>query len=94
MKDCNLWRNYYDIDDSWENVTGIINWYGDNQDHIGPSNGPGHWNDPDMVFKHFYYMFGNILIFCIHLEVYNMDVEGVLIIYSSAVLFSCASREN
>lgn len=46
---CNLWRNYGDISDSWDSVLGIINHYGDSQDDFQPYAGPGHWNDPDMV---------------------------------------------
>lgn len=44
---CNLWRNYDDIQDSWQSVSHIINWYGDHQDEMIPAAGPGHWNDPD-----------------------------------------------
>ncbi|XP_043535921.1 alpha-N-acetylgalactosaminidase isoform X1 [Chiloscyllium plagiosum] len=46
---CNLWRNYADIDDSWESVRGIINWYSRHQDVLQPVAGPGKWNDPDML---------------------------------------------
>ncbi|XP_048473288.1 alpha-N-acetylgalactosaminidase [Rhincodon typus] len=46
---CNLWRNYADIDDSWESVRGIINWYSSHQDVLQPAAGPGKWNDPDML---------------------------------------------
>ncbi|KAB7507380.1 Alpha-N-acetylgalactosaminidase [Armadillidium nasatum] len=46
---CNLWRNYDDIQDSWDSVTRIIDYYGDNQDSMNPNAGPGHWNDPDML---------------------------------------------
>lgn len=46
---CNLWRNYGDIQDSWDSVLNIIDWFFDNQDIIGPAAGPGRWNDPDMV---------------------------------------------
>ncbi|CAG0921212.1 unnamed protein product [Notodromas monacha] len=46
---CNLWRNFDDIQDSWDSVTRTIDYYGDNQDRIVPHAGPGHWNDPDMV---------------------------------------------
>lgn len=46
---CNLWRNFDDIDDSWESVSSIIDYYGDNQDELIPVAGPGHWNDPDML---------------------------------------------
>ena len=48
---CNLWRNYDDINDSWESVYSILQWFGDNQDRLSPFHGPGHWNDPDMVRK-------------------------------------------
>ncbi|KAL3285877.1 hypothetical protein HHI36_000397 [Cryptolaemus montrouzieri] len=48
-KYCNLWRNWDDIDDSWESVTGIMKWFSQNQDRIAPFAGPGHWNDPDML---------------------------------------------
>jgi len=47
---CNLWRNYDDIQDSWASVENIIDYYGNNQDLIAPNAGPGHWNDPDMVW--------------------------------------------
>ncbi|XP_048465636.1 alpha-N-acetylgalactosaminidase [Rhincodon typus] len=46
---CNLWRNYEDIDDSWNTVLTIINWFGDNQRILQPAAGPGRWNDPDML---------------------------------------------
>ncbi|XP_063866968.1 alpha-N-acetylgalactosaminidase-like isoform X4 [Scylla paramamosain] len=46
---CNLWRNFDDIQDSWESVQRIIDYYGDNQDEIVANAGPGHWNDPDML---------------------------------------------
>ena len=46
---CNLWRNYGDIQDSWDSVTGIVDYYGDNQDLFAWAAGPGHWNDPDML---------------------------------------------
>lgn len=46
---CNLWRNFDDIQDSWDSVQRIIDYYGDNQDEIVRNAGPGHWNDPDMV---------------------------------------------
>ena len=46
---CNIWRNFDDIQDSWQSVASIIDYYGDNQDKIIANAGPGHWNDPDMV---------------------------------------------
>jgi len=48
-KSCNLWRNFEDIQDSWQSVTSIIDYYGDNQDQLIPLAGPGSWNDPDML---------------------------------------------
>lgn len=46
---CHLWRNYYDIQDSWDSVQGIIEWFSINQDDLQPVAGPGRWNDPDML---------------------------------------------
>ncbi|KAJ3606814.1 hypothetical protein NHX12_026333 [Muraenolepis orangiensis] len=46
---CNLWRNYGDIQDSWDSVLGISDWFYENQDVVGPAAGPGKWNDPDML---------------------------------------------
>ncbi|CAL1610792.1 unnamed protein product [Knipowitschia caucasica] len=46
---CHLWRNYYDIQDSWESVKFIKDWFFKNQDYIQPAAGPGRWNDPDML---------------------------------------------
>ncbi|XP_044310734.1 alpha-N-acetylgalactosaminidase isoform X1 [Varanus komodoensis] len=46
---CNLWRNYADIQDSWNSVLSIVEWFSVNQDVIQPGAGPGHWNDPDML---------------------------------------------
>ncbi|XP_006027700.1 alpha-N-acetylgalactosaminidase isoform X2 [Alligator sinensis] len=46
---CNLWRNYGDIQDSWDSVLAILDWYSENQDVLQAVAGPGHWNDPDML---------------------------------------------
>ncbi|XP_037947115.1 alpha-N-acetylgalactosaminidase-like [Teleopsis dalmanni] len=46
---CNLWRNWDDIDDSFESVAHIMDYFSKNQDRIQPHAGPGHWNDPDML---------------------------------------------
>lgn len=48
---CNLWRNWDDINDSWDDLTNIMKWFSDNQDRLAKNAGPGHWNDPDMVSK-------------------------------------------
>lgn len=47
---CNLWRNWYDIDDSWSSLIQITKYFAENQERIQPHGGPGHWNDPDMVY--------------------------------------------
>ncbi|KAI6652886.1 Alpha-N-acetylgalactosaminidase [Oopsacas minuta] len=49
MDTCNLWRNYFDIQDSWSSVKRIIMFYAHNQDWMAALSGPGHWNDPDMI---------------------------------------------
>ncbi|RXG73717.1 hypothetical protein Avbf_00113 [Armadillidium vulgare] len=46
---CNLWRNYHDIEDSWDSVQDIINFYGNDQEVFASFAGPGGWNDPDML---------------------------------------------
>jgi len=48
-KHCNIWRNFNDIDDSWDSVLGIIEFYGDDKTHFTEVAGPGNFNDPDMV---------------------------------------------
>ncbi|KAL1110267.1 hypothetical protein AAG570_008344 [Ranatra chinensis] len=48
-KNCNLWRNYDDIQDSWGSVTDILDYFALKQDFIAKYAGPGHWNDPDML---------------------------------------------
>lgn len=46
---CNIWRNYNDIQDSWDSVKGIINFYGNDNGSFSAVAGPGHFNDPDMI---------------------------------------------
>lgn len=46
---CNLWRNFNDIQDSWDSVLSISDWFHSNQDSLQPAAGPGRWNDPDML---------------------------------------------
>jgi len=48
-KSCNLWRNYGDIQDSYDDVLDIVDHYGDHQDEFAQFAGPGQWNDPDML---------------------------------------------
>jgi alpha-N-acetylgalactosaminidase len=48
-KYCNIWRNFNDIDDSWNSVKEIIKFYGDDHSHFVEVAGPGHFNDPDML---------------------------------------------
>jgi len=47
---CNLWRNFDDIDDSWDSVVSIMDYYGGNSSQAFLQHGgPGNWNDPDML---------------------------------------------
>jgi hypothetical protein len=46
---CNIWRNYDDIDDSWESIKTIMKFYGDNPTHFAEVAAPGSFNDPDML---------------------------------------------
>lgn len=48
-KYCNLWRNYDDIDDSFDSVYTITKWYASQQETLSEVHGPGSWNDPDML---------------------------------------------
>ena len=48
-KTCNMWRNYNDIDDSWQSVSGIIDYYAVNNFNMSSYAGPGGWNDPDEI---------------------------------------------
>ncbi|KAM7353165.1 alpha-N-acetylgalactosaminidase isoform 2-T6 [Cochliomyia hominivorax] len=48
-ENCNLWRYFDDIQDSWTSVESIIDYFGNNQEVIAQHAGPGHWNDPDML---------------------------------------------
>ncbi|HEX4665994.1 MAG TPA: glycoside hydrolase family 27 protein [Chthoniobacterales bacterium] len=45
MKRANAWRTTVDIEDTWESVSNI----GFSRDRWAPFNGPGHYNDPDML---------------------------------------------
>eukprot|EP00759_Apiculatamorpha_spiralis_P045195 PhF_6_TR42097/c0_g1_i2/m.63543/K01204/NAGA; alpha-N-acetylgalactosaminidase len=49
QQNCNLWRLFDDIQDSWDSVVSIANYWGDNQDVLTKYAGPGSWNDPDML---------------------------------------------
>ncbi|XP_017867530.1 PREDICTED: alpha-N-acetylgalactosaminidase [Drosophila arizonae] len=46
---CNLWRNWADVQDSFQSVMAITDYFAKNQDSMQPHAGPGHWNDPDML---------------------------------------------
>lgn len=53
-KYCNLWRNWYDIQDSYQSLNTITEYFAINAPRIQPHAGPGHWNDPDMVTLHIF----------------------------------------
>ncbi|XP_054159759.1 alpha-N-acetylgalactosaminidase-like [Oppia nitens] len=46
---CHVYRNHGDVSDGWNSIISIINFYGDNNDLFIKYNGPGHFNDPDML---------------------------------------------
>jgi len=46
---CNTCRNFGDIDDSWDSVTRIINYYATDDQNFTSVAGPGFFNDPDMI---------------------------------------------
>ncbi|XP_025088519.1 alpha-N-acetylgalactosaminidase-like isoform X1 [Pomacea canaliculata] len=48
-KSCNMWRVYRDVEDSWDTVTDIINFYAQNKEWFSNYTGPGGWADPDML---------------------------------------------
>ncbi|XP_077518806.1 alpha-galactosidase A-like [Amblyomma americanum] len=48
-KNCNLWRNYFDINYSWQQIYNIVNYEASVQDPVTAVTGPGAWNDPDML---------------------------------------------
>lgn len=48
-KTCNMWRNYNDINDSWESINSIIAFWAQNLYNMSAYAGPGGWNDPDEV---------------------------------------------
>ncbi|XP_041456914.1 alpha-N-acetylgalactosaminidase-like isoform X1 [Lytechinus variegatus] len=48
-ENCNIWRNYDDIQDSWQSVLGIVDYYAKEQDTLAAVQGPGSFNDPDMI---------------------------------------------
>ncbi|UXI16833.1 hypothetical protein NH340_JMT02776 [Sarcoptes scabiei] len=48
-ENCNYWRNYDDIVDSWESVKKIILFYGSKNKQFKKFHGPGGWFDPDML---------------------------------------------
>jgi len=49
QENCNLWRLYDDIQDSWGSVYNIMETWGTNQSVFAPYAQPGAWNDPDML---------------------------------------------
>jgi alpha-N-acetylgalactosaminidase len=46
---CNQWRNYNDVQDSWDSVLTIVDYYGKDVGNFSGYAGPGGWNDPDML---------------------------------------------
>ncbi|CAN7938384.1 unnamed protein product [Ixodes hexagonus] len=48
-ENCNMWRNFEDITDSWVSVLHIVDYYASVQDTLTAVSGPGRWSDPDML---------------------------------------------
>ncbi|XP_071124498.1 alpha-N-acetylgalactosaminidase-like [Mytilus edulis] len=48
-KTCNMWRNYNDIEDSFDSVLSIINYWAKDPYNMSSYAGPGGWNDPDEI---------------------------------------------
>jgi alpha-galactosidase len=46
-----MWRNTFDLNDSWNSVMNVIRFFIDNEDDMQSHAGPGHWNDPDTVIN-------------------------------------------
>ncbi|KAK7460742.1 hypothetical protein BaRGS_00038857 [Batillaria attramentaria] len=46
---CNTWRNYNDIQDSWDSVLEILDYWGNNTGDFLSKAGPGSFSDPDMA---------------------------------------------
>ncbi|KAK7097793.1 alpha-N-acetylgalactosaminidase-like [Littorina saxatilis] len=46
---CNVWRNYDDVQDSWDSVTNILKFYGENKQNFANFSGPGGFSDPDQL---------------------------------------------
>ncbi|KAL4230836.1 hypothetical protein ACF0H5_011210 [Mactra antiquata] len=46
---CNIWRNYKDVQDSWDSVEDIMDFYANNSGHFAEVARPGQFNDPDML---------------------------------------------
>ena len=45
---CNLWRNWDDIECNWRSIKSIMDKFGNNTKWAEYA-GPGHWNDADMI---------------------------------------------
>ncbi|XP_076468477.1 alpha-N-acetylgalactosaminidase-like [Babylonia areolata] len=46
---CNIWRNFQDMEDIWDKVVQIIDYYGADSGSFSQVAGPGGFNDPDML---------------------------------------------
>ncbi|KAK6172590.1 hypothetical protein SNE40_016215 [Patella caerulea] len=46
---CNYWRNWKDVQDSWDSIIDIIDHMGDDVGNFSSFAGPGGWNNPDQL---------------------------------------------
>ncbi len=51
---CNLWKNSHDISDIYDSFGDIMGRTFTNQDKLASIQGPGAWNDPDMLLISYY----------------------------------------
>ena len=65
---CNIWRNYIDVQDSWENVKQIFKFYGENKQNFASFSGPGGFSDPDQVCENKYLSLCTLLLFAVPFE--------------------------
>lgn len=66
---CNIWRTYWDIQDAWSSVRGVLTYFQKHGKFVRKYAGPGGWNDPDMVTDKFI-LFGHFCWRCCHVELY------------------------
>ena len=75
------------LQDSFNSVVDIFNWYGDNQNELIPAAGKGRWNDPDMVSE----VSVQLMLSCI---IYTFYKTGTFLLPEPAIAGSENERES